>query len=107
MMSNVCEEYRHEIDRAEQPNPKAETQRATNCKREVLQCRQLDHRMLGLECSDRKGSCRGNTQQEQDGAEWRKPAIERRLLQADLQARKRDRHQRQRISVEGSQTATT
>ena len=63
--------------------------------------------MLGLERSGGKGGRRGNTQQEQDRAGWRKPAMMRRLLQTDLQAGKRDGDQRKRISVERSQIGET
>ena len=88
-------------------NPKTETQPATDRKGTVPQGRQFDHRIRRLERSDDKGGCRGGTQREQQCAEWRKPAILRRLLQTDLQARKRDGHQRERISVERSQIGET
>jgi len=64
MAPDKGKEDRHQIDRAEQSDPEAETQRAADRERAILQGRQLDHRMGGLERSHGEANCRGGTQQE-------------------------------------------
>jgi len=56
--------------------------------------------MRRSQCKQREGRCRGDAEFEQAQGQRRKPAILRRLFQADLEACQHDRHQHQRRAIE-------
>ena len=108
VLPDIGEKNRHQIDRAEQADAEAKAQHATDRRTAALSASSSSTTgCTAFRVRKANSRRRDRAQREQPKADEGKPAGLRRLLQPDLQARQRQRHQRQRNHVEFLQMVET